>query len=145
MSRVGWTPAPKPKNRHGIGGNGAPAYDPDAPVTGFPMVLRDIEAFSTQDGTEITSRSKLREYCSKNQVEQCGLENTAESDRGGKSHHHDAYKAHRRERERAVKRGTAQPPKFTLPPKPKKKEYPLIVGGSRGGYDKKTRQWSTGK
>lgn len=60
----GWrkSAADKAMEKHtGIGSNGAPDWDPEAPPTKF-MVLRDIKPFTTQEGVHITSRSKLRAY-----------------------------------------------------------------------------------
>jgi len=42
-----------------------------APLGGF-SVMSDIQPFTTQDGTEITSRSALRAYEQKNGIKQVG-------------------------------------------------------------------------
>jgi hypothetical protein len=97
--------------RHGIGGNNAPRFDPDMPVTGFPRVMRDIDSFRLQDGTEITSRSAKRRYEKENGVEFTGVEYTADSDLG-KPEWWDEYKDHRKDRNKALKKGKADPGTF---------------------------------
>ncbi len=94
--------------RLGIGGNGAPEWDPEQPVTGAPFLMRDIEAFALDCGTEITSRSDLRKLERERGVERVGIECTASSD-VGRPDWFDEYKEHRREREKAKKRGKADP------------------------------------
>jgi hypothetical protein len=121
--------------RSGVGGNGAPRYDPDAPVTGFPYVMGDIKPFRFDDGTEITSRSGLREYQRRNQVEQIGLDWSASSD-VGKPWWFDQYKAHRRENEKRTKQGK-KPVKWTQPEKPKTKAEKIAVS-TKGVHDAKT-------
>ena len=98
-------------SRHGIGGNRPPSFDPEMPVTGFPMVVRDIDSFTAQDGTEITSRSQKRRYERENGVEFTGVEYTADSDIG-KPDWWDEYKDHRKDRQKARKRGKADPGTF---------------------------------
>jgi len=99
-------------SRHGIGGNQPPKYDKYAPVTGFPMVLRDIDPVSLDGQTELTSRSQVREFEKEHGVERTGLEYTGSSDQGGKPEWWDEYKENKRERETAAKKGKAKPPKF---------------------------------
>jgi hypothetical protein len=131
----GWR-KPSEDKRRGIGGNNPPAYDPDAPVTGFPGVMRDIEPFRLQDGTEITSRSKLREYQSAHQCEQVGVEWTASTDGQGKPWWFEQYKAHRRENEKRRKVGKPTI-KWVQPEKPKKKAEKIAVS-SKGVHCAKT-------
>jgi hypothetical protein len=94
--------------RHGIGGNNAPRYDPDQPVTGFPSVVRDIAPFDAGDGTEISSRSKLRAFEKERGVKQVGLEWSGDSD-VPRCPVWDDYKDHRKERERQLAKGKADP------------------------------------
>lgn len=110
------------EKRMEIGGNNPPPFDPDQEVTGFPSVLSDVKPFTLQDGTEITSRSQLREYQSAHKVEQVGLEYTGEE----KPHYWDEYKAHRRENEKRAKAGKPLL-KWKTPPKPKKKAEKIAV------------------
>lgn len=125
---VGWRKPAETKaetDRHGIGGNNPPEYDPEAPVTGFPAVMRDVAPFRMQDGTEITSRSKLRDYERAHNVEQVGLEWTASSD-VGRPWWWDEFKAHRRENEKRVRAGKPPIP-FKQPKKPGKKVETIAV------------------
>jgi hypothetical protein len=92
----------------GIGDNNPPPYDPERPVTGFPMVLRDIATFSLPCGTEISSRSGLRAYQRDHGVEQTGIEWTAGSDNADKPAWFDEYKEHRKENTKRVKSGKAK-------------------------------------
>ena len=109
----GWRrPAPDPEEkRHGIGGNNPPEYDPEAPVTGFPMVLRPMEPV-VLDGKEITCRGQERDFCRANGVERTGLEWTGDEKPGW----WDEYKDNRRERERAARKGKAKPPRYKHKP-----------------------------
>jgi hypothetical protein len=95
-------------NRHGIGGNSPPEWDPEAPVTGAPMVLRDITPISLPCGTEISSRSGLRAYQRDHGVEQTGMEWTAGSDNADKPAWFDEYKEHRKDNTKRVKAGKAK-------------------------------------
>jgi hypothetical protein len=124
--------------RHGIGGNGAPAYDPEAPVTGFPYYAGDIKPVTLPCGTEITSRSQQRAYEKANGVEFCGHEWTASSD-VGKPHWYDEFAAHRRANDKRMARGLPMR-RFKCPPKPAEKQERLAVGVGRISYAKDVKR-----
>lgn len=121
-STHGWRRPADDSKRHSIGGNNPPKYDPDKPVTGFPGVMRDVAPFRMQDGTEITSRSQLRDYQRDHQCEQIGVDWSGAE----KPHWFDQYKAHRIENEKRVKAGK-KPVKWVAPAKPKPKAETIAV------------------
>lgn len=116
----GWTP-PGPDEpdhdedmtRHGVGGNNPPAYDPEAPVTGFPMLMRDISPVSLDGQSELTSRSQVREFEREHGVERTGLDYSGSE----KPAWWDEYKDNRQERDKRKRQGKAGPKPF-LPHKP---------------------------
>jgi hypothetical protein len=106
-------------------------WDPEAPVTGAPYYKRDIQPFKMGDGTEISSRSSLRDYQRAHQVEQVGLEWTGEA----KPHWWDAHQDHTKDKRRLAKKGIAVPDfKVT---KPQRKQEKIAVT-SRGVVDAKS-------
>lgn len=122
-SLVGWRPPRKKKNRHGIGGNNPPRYDPDMPVTGFPMVMRPIEAVSFDGKTELTCRSQVRNYEKKHGVERIGLEYTCGDGHDEKPWWWEEYKENRREREKCKKLDKQGPERFVPSKAPHAPKY----------------------
>lgn len=123
---AGWTPPAKEKqvaDRHGIGGNSPPDYDPEAPVTGFPMVLRPMQPVSLDGKQELTCRGQVRAFEREHGVERIGLDYSGTSDQGEKPWWWDEYKENRREREKRAAQDKAGPEPFLpskAPHKPKR-------------------------
>jgi hypothetical protein len=112
---VGWRADPIEPGvvTRGIGDNNAPRFDPEAPVTGFPMVMRDIAPFDAGDGTVITSRSQLRRFQIERGIEQSGKGWNADSDQDKPAWYND-YQDHEKERGKRKKVGKSDIGKFKI-------------------------------